>query len=612
MRGPDAPRLPGTGACRIMSAQATARNSCAVSTLPRFASVLAVACLLPVAGCTTLRPDAAASAPPAAPPEQAVEIVGEAPVEPLQSAEARVQYHVMAGELAAARQQPGLAAREFLAALEYIADADLARRTAMMAVAARDEDLSLAAARRWLQIEPDSAEPRELITTLSLQQGELLAALEQAAELIRRHPAGPADGFLHVAQIIVQIGEERADGALTVMQQLVAEWPDLAGAHHALGVAALNLKRIDLAEAAARRARELDPGQRDYELLQVGIWIQQGRVEEADARMTKLVATEPKSTELRMGYARLLLDNGERDAARRQLEAVLAIDPLHQDALFALGVLAFNDGRHADAETHLRKILSGPRAQDAALQLGRIAEIQQRHEDALRYYGRVRHGPSAIEAVMRSANVLSRTGRIDNARRLMDELRDRFPQLAIRFDIAEGEMLIASGDAKAALQMYDEALAEEPGNHDLLYGRSLAYERLSRVDDAERDLRNILEQAPDDARALNALGYMLTVHTDRLAEAEPMIARALELQPDDAAIMDSMGWLHFKRGRPEKALELLRAAHERFPDPEVAAHLGEVLWTLGRHDEARAVWAAALRNDPQHPVLLETTQRLNP
>jgi tetratricopeptide (TPR) repeat protein len=532
-----------------------------VSTLPRFAPVLAAVCLLPAAGCTTLRPDAAANTPPASPQEQLAELAGDAPAEPLQTAEARVQYHVMAGEMAAARQHPAQAAREFLAALEYIADAELARRTAMMAVAARDEDLSLAAARRWLQIEPDSADPRELVTTLSLQQGDLVAAMEQAAELIRRHPAGPADGFMHVAQIMAQLGEERADGALTVMQQLVAEWPELAGAHHALGVAALNLKRIDLAEVAARRARELAPGQRDHELLQVGIWIQQGRVEEADARMSKLVAAEPRSAELRMSYARLLLDNGEREAAQRQLEAVLVIEPLHQDALFALGVLAFNDGRHADAEAHLRRILVGPRAQDAALQLGRIAEIQQRHDDALSLYGRVRHGPSAIEAVMRSANVLSRTGRIDTARHLMDELRDRFPQLATRFDIAEGEMLIASGDAEAALQMYDEALADEPGNHDLLYGRSLAYEKLRRVDDAERDLRSILNDEPDDARALNALGYMLTVHTGRLAEAEPMIARALELQPDDAAIMDSMGWLHFKRGRPEQALALRRAAH---------------------------------------------------
>lgn len=572
-------------------------------------ALIAVCSTVLIAGCATNRPQGDTQPAPQA---QTAEVLAEAPTEALQTDEARVQYHILAGEMAAARQQPAEAARAFLAALEYLDDAELARRTAMMAVAARDEALSLAAARRWLQIEPDSADPRELITTLSLQQGELVTAMEQAAELIRRHPGGPADGFLHLAQIVMQVGDDRADGALTVMQQLVAEWPDLAGAHHALGVAALNLKRVDLAEAAARRARELAPGQRDYELLQVGIWIQQGRIDEADARMARLFATEPKSAELRMGYARLLLDNGERDAARRQLEAVLALDPLHQDALYALGVLAFNDGRHADAETHLRKILVGPRAQDAALQMGRIAEIQQRHDDALKYYGRVRHGPSAIEAVMRSANVLARTGRIDTARHLMNELRDRFPQLATRFDIAEGEMLIASGDAEAALAMYDEALAEEAGNHDLLYGRSLAYEKLGRIADAERDLRNILDEEPDDARALNALGYMLTVHTDRLAEAEPMLARALELQPDDAAIMDSMGWLHYKRGRPEQALKLLRAAHDRFPDPEVAAHLGEVLWSLGRYQEARDVWQAALRNDPEHPVLRETTQRLNP
>ncbi len=583
-----------------------------VSTPTRLALALAAGCMLLTGGCATFQPGAAADVPAAAAQPQLDQIATDAPEQPFSSDEAKVQYHVMAGEMAAARDQPAFAAREFLAALNYIDDADLARRTAMMAVAARDEALSLSAARRWLEIEPDSAEPRELIVGLSVQQGELLVAMEQAAELIRRHPAGPADGFIQVAQILMQVGQERADGALTIMQQLVAQWPELAGAHHALGVAALTLKRIDLAEAAARQARTLNPGERDYELLQIGIWIQQGRVDEAEARIAELIAVDPKSTELRMGYARLLLESGERSAAQRQLEAIIGFEPVHQDALYALGVLAFNDGRHAEAEQHLRKILVGPRAQDAALQMGRIAEVQQRHEEALRQYGRVRHGPAAIEAVMRSANVLARTGRIDDARHLMGELRDRFPQLATRLDIAEGEMLIASGDVRAALEMYDAALEDEATNGDLLYGRSLAYEKLGRIEDAERDLRSILERAPDDARALNALGYMLTVHTERLAEAEPMIERALELQPDDAAIMDSLGWLYFKLGRTEQALVLLRAAHDRFPDPEVAAHLGEVLWTLGRHDEAQSVWQAALRNDPNHPALIETTQRLNP
>lgn len=557
---------------------------------------------------------------PVAPPAEASEIplqnmpeiVGTAPAQALQSPEAQAQYHVMAGEMAAARDEPGLAAREFLAALTYIPDVELARRTATLAVAARDEALSLEAARRWLELEPASADPREVIASLSLERGDLNETLVQCRALANGHPGGLSDGLLHCAQLLVQANAEHGDGALTVMQQLVAESPDLAGAHHALAIVALRYERLELAGAAVRRARELAPGNRDHDLLEIGIWVQSGEVEQANARMAELVAADPKAVELRVGYAKLLLDNQQRDAARSQLKKVLDIDPGNADANYALGVLSFNDGDHAAAERHFTRLLVGPRAQDAALQMARIAEARGRYDEALDFYTRVRVGPAALEAAMRSASVLARTDRIESAQMLMRELRDRFPQLETRLDLAEGEMLIQSGDAAGALALYDEALAEDDSHPDLRYGRSLAYEQLGQIDKAEEDLRRILADAPEDARALNALGYMLTVHTDRYDEAELMIAQALELQPDDPAIMDSMGWLHFKRGRVQEALTLLRDAHTRYPDPEVAAHLGEVLWTLGEQDEARSVWNAALAKDPDHPVLLETTQRLNP
>ncbi|WP_370309198.1 tetratricopeptide repeat protein [Sinimarinibacterium flocculans] len=573
----------------------------------------ASAAALMLGACAVTPPPAAdPAADTRIPPASDVRVVEEVPDTALQSASARAQYHVMAGELAASRSEPGLAASEFAAALKIVDDAELARRGTAMAVAARDESLSLELARRWLELEPESADPREVIAGLSLQRGDLSATIEQAEALVRGHPGGPADGFMHVAQVLMQVGPDRADGALSVMDHLMAQWPELAGAHHALGVVALHFDRLDVAEAAIAEARRLDPGNRDHELLQVGIWVGQGEIARADARIDELAAADERPVDLRLGYARLLLDEREREAARRQLQAILDIDPPNVDAHYALGVLAFDEGRFEDAEKHLLITLSGPRAQEAALQLGRIAEGDQRPHDALELYSRVRQGPAAVEAAMRSAAVLARIDRVDEARALLGELRRRFPQLASRLDLAEGEMLIESGDAKAALAHYERALAEDGDDLDLLYGRSLAHERLGSLDSAESDLRTILDRSPNDARALNALGYMLVVHSERLDEAEDLIGRALELEPDDAAIIDSMGWLLYKRGRNEQALELLSQAYERFPDPEVAAHLGEVLWVTGDRDKARAVWDRALRGDPDNPVVLETRGRLDP
>ncbi len=555
---------------------------------------------------------AAMSSPPLPTPKDFEALAQGAPTQPLQTAEARAQYHILVGEMAAGREQPETAAREFLAALELVADAELARRATALAIAARSEELSLAAAQRWLALEPAAADPREVIASLSLQRGELAETLAQCRELVRGHPAGLADGFLHAAQVLSQVSPDRADGALSVMHQLIAQWPELAGAHHALAVVALRYARLDLAEAAARKAQQLEPDARSHALLLVGVWVRQDRIAEADARVAALASAAPDAADLRMGYARLLLEAGERDAARRQLEAVLKLDRRHVDAHYALGVLAFNDGDHKAAQQHLAGLLGGPRSQEAAMQLGRIAEAQQQYAQALEYYSRVHQGASAVDAALRRAFVLARMARMPEARALMQSLRDKLPQLATRFYMAEGELLIDSGDHAAALQLYDDALQSDEGNPDLLYGRSLAHERLGRIDQAESDLRGILDAQPDDARALNALGYMLLTHTPRLGEAETLITRALTLEPDDAAIIDSMGWLQYKLGRPDQALVWLKKAYAQFPDPEVAAHLGEVLWALGERQQAQAIWQAALRNHPDHPALLDTVRRLTP
>jgi tetratricopeptide (TPR) repeat protein len=550
-----------------------------------------------------------------APGNDSAAIAGSTPAEALATDEAQAQYHVLAGEMAAGRQQPGLAAKEFVEALKVLDDVELAERATALAVVARDEDLALSAARRWLEIAPTAAEAREVIISLGLQTGDLTGTLEQCRELIRGNPGGVADGFRHVAQLMMPTAKDRADGALTIMGRLVAEWPKEAGAHHAYGVVALSLNEPDLAEGAARKAHELAPRERDHDLLLVGVWVRQGRIDDAGAHIDALAKGEKsdKAAELRSGYARLLLENNRRDAAREQFAKVLKLDSKGADAHYALAVMAYTDSDYAAATEHLKPLLDHPtRKAEAALLLGRIAEAESRFPQALEYYSSVREGPPALDAALRSAMVLGRMGQTGNARRLLQSLRDRFPQLAPRFYMAEGELLLNAAENDAALKLYDEALADNVENGDLLYGRSLAYERLGKIDLAEKDLQTSIQNDPEDARALNALGYMLVVHSQRYGEAEGLIKRALAVEPEDAAIIDSLGWLQFKQGRNEDALATLQKAYAQYPDPEVAAHLGEVLWALNDREQAQAIWNEALKKNPDHAALLETMKRLKP
>ena len=524
---------------------------------------------------------------------------------------ARLQMHIMTGELAAGRDQPETAAHEFLRALELTDDIDLSQRATALALAARNEDLALKAARLWHKLAPNEADPREVIARLSLNRGDAEEAYRQCEALVSGSAGGPADGLRQVAQILSLVGPERADDALKLMQRLVAQWPALAESHHSLALMALRYNRLPLADSAAGRALELAPDSRQELLLVAGVRVRQERLDESDAIIDKLVAGDKNPSDLRLGYAKLLLEHAARDRARAQLGKLLQADAQNPDARFAIGVLDHNDRKLDEAARAFQALLNGPRAMDAAYQLGRIEEGRRNYDKALDYYSLVRGGAQALDAAVRRAGVLARTGKLETTGKIMQELRDEFPQFAERFYLAEAEILSEAGHTAPALAVYNTALAQSPGSDDLLYGRSLVHERLGKIDLAERDLREILATDADNARAMNALGYMLTVHTRRFKEAQKLIARAHELDPDDAAIMDSLGWVQYKLGDKAAARTLLQRAYDKLPDAEIAAHLGEVLWSLDDKDQARLIWQKALEAEPDHGVLKETVQRLN-
>ena len=527
---------------------------------------------------------------------------------------AEAQYHVLVGELALRREQPAVAARAFLAALRNVPDLELATRATQLALAANDEALALEAAQQWLRLSPTDMEPREVILRVSMAQGDGAAALAQARQIVEGHAGGLDEGFRYVGLLLARVPPAAADAALSLLDLLLREYPQQAGAHYAMAMLALQFERLPLAETAALKARALAPDAREYALLLAGVQVRQDRFDEAvalvEAQLTELPADE--QADLRLAFARILLDANSLERGRKQLEAVLAARPTDSEAALLLGMLSLGMGDTAAARGYLTPLLDGERKQEAALQLGRLAESEQKWQEALGFYSSINRGPAGLDAAIRRAVVMGRMGQTDDARALLAALRDEVPPLSVRLYLAEADLLMAEDAPAIARSVYDQALAEHPDHGDLLYGRSLALERLGEVTSAEQDLRRAIELDPDDARALNALGYMLIIHRGALAQARPLIEKALARAPNDPAIIDSMGWLLFREGDSQGALPYLQRAYALFPDPEVAAHLGEVLWMLGERDRAAAIWDGALAEHPEHPVLRETVQRLRP
>jgi Flp pilus assembly protein TadD len=157
-----------------------------------------------------------------------------------------------------------------------------------------------------------------------------------------------------------------------------------------------------------------------------------------------------------------------------------------------------------------------------------------------------------------------------------------------------------------------EGLKRFPDAADLLYDRAMVAEKLNKLDVLEMDLRRVIVLRPDDAQAYNALGYTLADRTKRLAEAVALLDKALSLAPEDPFVLDSVGWVQYRSGNLARAQEFLERAYKARPDPEIAAHLGEVMWGRGQREAADMLWQTSLRAHPQNELLRETIKRLKP
>lgn len=528
------------------------------------------------------------------------------------NAQDQVRYHVLAGELAVQKGLTKEAAKQYVQAAEVSSDAAVAERATRLALIADDSGGAQIAARRWAALDPGNLQAHEAEARLSVQAGDEEGALNGARAVVRLDPDGAGAAFRKLAVLFAGI-EKHSDLALKVMHTLVAEHPNLAGAHYAEGVLEQHYQHSAEALASANRAITLEPDLTEAYLLKANTLLGQGKTVQANRVMQRMFARHPGDTGLRLNYGRMLAAANHPQEARAQFQAILAQEPDNGDARYALALLALDQGNSAAARRRFLHLYEAGQHRDAsAYYLGRIEEQSKRYSNALAWYKRVQGGPQALDAALHQAEMMARLGQLDRALDFLRSLRSDNPQVAQQLYLSEAQLLFDAARYQDAIKTYDQALQDYPDDPSLLYGRAIAEAQTGHAAQAEADLKSVIHSHPNNARALNALGYILSNYSTRYREALGYIRQALKLTPNDPAVIDSMGWVQYRLGQLQLARTYLeRAFHASSPpDAEIAAHLGEVLWQLGRHEQARKVWRQGLAQSPENQAIQATMKRL--
>jgi len=521
-----------------------------------------------------------------------------------------MMFDILLGEIAGQRGVMDVSVPHYLQAARESRDPRVAERAMQVATFAKQYDIALEAARRWVELDGDNIEARKGLTALALQVGDMDEVIRQVNYLLSVS-TDPEEGYRLATAVLVHDTDKQA--ALDVMRRMVDYHPQNAYAWMALCRMAVQADELEQALDAVDRALVYDPGLPAAIILKAQVLVRLERKEDATEVLRQAVAAHPEVADLHFAYGRMLLDADQLEQARAQFAEVVRLEPENADGLYSLALLELETRQFKSGEKHLKKLLEVNKGQqNAYYYLGYAAREQGNDDAALEWYRKVESGDYWSQAQLRMAEILLQQDKLDEMQDHMRVLREKNPDQAVQFYLLEGQVLSDAGLQQSAYDLYTTALAEHPDTEDLLYARALTAEKLGDLAGAERDMRSILARDPDNIRTMNALGYTLADKTDRYEEALVYITGAYEKTPDDPAIIDSMGWVQYRLGNLDVARQYLQQAWDMTSDSEIGAHLGEVMWQQGDHEAARKVWNKARETSPDNAVLQDTLKRFNP
>ncbi len=530
---------------------------------------------------------------------------------PAQELTPQILYQLMLAEVAGARGQVSLAAQSYLDLARRTRDARIARRAAELAVFARQADLVTEASRLWLDLEPGSERAQQLTAGAMTSAARIDELQAQLAKALASQGERVGGALLGLNRGLGRIPDKVLIRRL--VNQLTEPYLDHPEAHFARANAAYVAGDPAGASAAIDGALALRPDWEQAVILRAQL--QQEQTPGAGVGVLRdYLAVHPEAREPRLTLARLLVAGRQFGPAREQFEILLQRSPDDRDVVHAVALLAMQQGDWAVAEKQFKRLLDlgHPEPDTLRMYLGQIADQAKRPDDAIAWYKAIGPGGQYVMAQGRIAQLLAAGGKMAEARQHLQAAARETPAERAQYALLESQLLRDGNRNQDAFDVLDAALRAEPENPELLYESALMAERIGRIEVMEGRLRKLIALKPDHAHAYNALGYSLADRRQRLDEAEALVRKGLALTPEDPFIIDSLGWVLYRRGELAGALEQLQKAFGLRADPEIAAHLGEVLWMLGRRDEAVRVWKDAAKANPDTPVLADVIKKFKP
>lgn len=577
----------------------------------RFRFVL-IALLFPLASC------ASNPAEPVADPADSTESVAqrsesttaEATAPEAAEMDEEVMFRVMAAEMKGNEGDMDGAVGDYLAAAMESTDPQVAMRATRVAFAAQAWQQASMAADRWALLDPQNLAAHESAALSMLATADYAGAELHLRRILELSPDKDAAWGMVAGLLGRSASPEKASKTLETLLQTEGGDSNAAGIF-AQSHLAVRLGDFERAYELAARAVELDPDHESYLLWAGQLAYRQEDSEQALAYTRQAWELDPDGHDITLTYADMLAKNNQPQQARELVNSMVQTpDILLSRILFELSA----KDRPAALDIYEEfKLMDFESANEKAFYLGQSADALGLYQDAIDSFAQIKRGKFFLAAMARTAELKAVLGDIEGARETLAMLRSQPDSTVIEQAwLTEAQILQQAGQSDTAIEVLNQALGQFPYSTALRYSRALVAAEQGDIEQAEADLIYVLNQDEENAAALNALGYTLADQTDRLDEAEDLINRAYALLPDDAAITDSMGWVAFRQGRLEEAESYLRKALAMDDNPEIAAHLGEVLWEMGRKDEARSIWNETLKAAPDNPVLNKTLERLQP